>query len=65
MQVRLKRDEAAARLSQGDRAGTAAILGEREQILRQTAQTLGEPGLVRDAERLAMMLETAGRSHLR
>jgi Ca-activated chloride channel family protein len=76
--------EAAVRLSRGDRTGASAILGEREQILRQAAQTLGEPGLVRDAERLArlrahtgqptgvgdplvlaMLLETAGRSHLR
>src|SRR5262249_1975080 len=35
--------EAAARIARGDRAGAAALLTEREAILRQAAETLKEP----------------------
>ena len=75
---------AAARIAAGDRAGAVAQLAEREAILRQAAETLGEPLFLRDADRLArlrseaggatgmgeplvlaMLLETAGRVHLR
>lgn len=75
--------EAALRISQGDRSGAAALLEEREGILRQAAVTLNEPLFSGDAARLArlrahtssqsglgdplvlaMLLETAGRSHL-
>ncbi|MCC6554504.1 MAG: hypothetical protein IT372_16115, partial [Polyangiaceae bacterium] len=70
-------------ISQGDRSGAAALLEEREGILRQAAVTLNEPLFSGDAARLArlrahtssqsglgdplvlaMLLETAGRSHL-
>jgi len=76
--------EAALRISRGDRAGAAALLEEREGILRQAAETLSEPLFLTDATRLArlrghagsgaglgdplvlaMLLETAARSHLR
>ncbi len=76
--------DAAARIARNDRQGAAAELAEREQILRQAAQTLNEPLFLKDADRLArlrthvgietglgdplvlaLMLETAGRSHLR
>jgi len=76
--------EAALRISRGDRAGAAALLEEREGILRQAAETLSEPLFLTDATHLArlrghagsgaglgdplvlaMLLETAARSHLR
>jgi Mg-chelatase subunit ChlD len=76
--------DAAVRIARGDRAGAIGLLAEREAILRQAAQTLGEPLFLRDADRLArlrgeagndtglgeplvlsMLLETAGRAHLR
>jgi Mg-chelatase subunit ChlD len=75
--------EAALLISRGDRGGAAAILEEREGILREAAVTLSEPLFLSDASRLArlrshasggsglgdplvlaMLLETAGRSHL-
>jgi Ca-activated chloride channel family protein len=75
--------DAAGRIARGDRAGAIALLTEREQILRQAAETLKEPLFLKDADRLARMrghagtdkgvgdplvlallLETAGRSHL-
>jgi Mg-chelatase subunit ChlD len=75
--------EAALLISRGDRSGAAALLEEREGILRQAAATLSEPLFMNDAARLArlrshassdsglgdplvlaMLLETAGRSHL-
>lgn len=74
---------AAAQVAHGDRAGAIAALQEREQILRQAAETLKEPLFLKDADRLArlrshagsdkglgdplvlaLLLETAGRSHL-
>jgi Ca-activated chloride channel homolog len=74
---------AAAQVARGDRAGAIAALQEREQILRQAADTLKEPLFLKDADRLArlrshagsdkglgdplvlaLLLETAGRSHL-
>ena len=74
---------AAVRVGKGDSAGAAALLEEREAILRTAAEQLHEPGFLRDANRLtrlrshasgndklgeplalAMLLETAGRSHL-
>ena len=76
--------EASWRIANGDRTGAAALLTEREAILRAAADTLHEPLFLRDADRLArlrastgtssgtgdplvlaMLLETAGRSHLR
>ena len=76
--------DAATRIANGDRAGAVAELTEREQILRQAADTLKEPLFLKDADRLArlrthagtqtglgdplvlaLMMETAGRSHLR
>jgi Ca-activated chloride channel family protein len=75
--------DAAVRIANGDRAGAVAALAEREQILRQAADSLKEPLFLKDADRLArlrqdagtqtglgdplvlaLMLETAGRSHL-
>ena len=74
---------AAALVARGDRAGAVAALSEREQILRQAADTLKEPLFLKDADRLArlrshagsdkglgdplvlaLLLETAGRTHL-
>ncbi|WP_437934850.1 vWA domain-containing protein [Sorangium sp. So ce341] len=76
--------EAAARVGRGDPSGAAALLAEREGILREAAARLDEPLFLEDAARLArlrahmgaehglgdplvlaMLLETAGRSHLR
>ncbi|WP_437574337.1 VWA domain-containing protein [Sorangium sp. So ce887] len=76
--------EAAARVGRGDPSGAAALLAEREGILREAAARLNEPLFLEDAARLArlrahmgaehglgdplvlaMLLETAGRSHLR
>jgi hypothetical protein len=76
--------QAALLISRGDRQGAAALLEEREEILRVAAETLHEPLFLTDAARLsrlrahtgsqtgmgdplvlAMLLETAGRSHLR
>ena len=76
--------DAAERIAQGDRSGAAALLTEREGILRQAADTLAEPLFRKDADRLArlrehtgaatgmgdplvlaMLMETAARSHLR
>jgi uncharacterized protein YegL len=75
---------ASAQIAHGDRSGAAALLAERETILRAAAATLHEPLFLRDADRLArlrastetrtgsgdplvlaMLLETAGRTHLR
>ena len=75
---------ASAQIAHGDRGGAAALLAEREAILRTAAETLHEPLFLRDADRLArlrvntgtrtgsgdplvlaMLLETAGRTHLR
>ena len=75
--------DASSRIAQGDMQGAVALLTEREQILRQAAELLQEPGFLRDADRLArlrghvgstgpasetlvlaMLLETAGRTHL-
>ncbi|WP_437807999.1 vWA domain-containing protein [Sorangium sp. So ce1078] len=75
--------EAAARVGRGDQSGAAALLAEREGILREAAARLNEPLFLEDAARLArlrahmgaehglgdplvlaMLLETAGRSHL-
>jgi Ca-activated chloride channel homolog len=76
--------EAAARIARGDRTGAAALLSEREGILRKAAEMLSEPLFLKDADRLArlrshaagagtgvgdplvlaMLLETAGRTHL-
>lgn len=75
--------EASRLIALGDRGRAVAILTEREGILRTAAETLGEPGFLKDAERLArlrghagsqaglgdplvlaMLLETAARSHL-
>jgi Ca-activated chloride channel homolog len=75
---------AASQIANGNRSGAAALLVEREAILRAAAETLHEPLFLRDADRLArlrsstgtstgtgdplvlaMLLETAGRSHLR
>ncbi|MFT3774141.1 MAG: VWA domain-containing protein [Minicystis sp.] len=76
-------NEAAGKIARGDRPGAIALLTEREQILRQAAQTLNEPLFLKDADRLArlrghagtetgmgdplvlaLLLETAGRTHL-
>ena len=76
--------DAAVRIAGGDRGGAIGLLAEREAILRQASETLGEPLFLRDAARLArlrhdagsdsglgeplvlsMLLETAGRAHLR
>ncbi|APR84241.1 Hypothetical protein A7982_09590 [Minicystis rosea] len=75
--------DAAVKIAHNDRASAIALLGEREQILRQAAQTLNEPLFLKDADRLArlrghagtdtgmgdplvlaLLLETAGRTHL-
>jgi len=73
--------QAATRVSFGDLAGARKLVSEREQILRQAADSLNETGFVRDAERfarlrshldgshepqaLAMLFEAAGRTRLR
>lgn len=76
--------EASTRIARGDRQGAAALLTEREGILRQAADTLQEPLFLKDADRLArlrshadstsgvgdplvlaMLLETAARTHMR
>ncbi len=51
---------AAARIATGDRAGAVALLEEREGLLRQAADTLGEPLFLRDAARLARLRGEAG-----
>jgi Ca-activated chloride channel family protein len=75
--------EASNLIAAGNSQRAVAILAEREQILRQAAETLNEPGFLQDASRLArlrshvgsggpvsdplvlaMLLETAGRTHL-
>ena len=47
--------EAASRIGRGDRNGAAALLSEREGILRQAAETLKEPLFLKDADRLARL----------
>lgn len=54
--------DAAARIARGDRAGAVAALTEREQILRQAAETLKEPLFLKDVDRLARLREHAGSS---
>lgn len=75
--------EAARQIASGDRNRAAALLAEREGILRTAADALKEPLFLRDADRLArlrehtgstagvgdplvlaMLLETASRTHL-
>ncbi|HTN86188.1 MAG TPA: VWA domain-containing protein, partial [Sorangium sp.] len=75
--------EAARQIALGDRGRAAALLSEREGILRAAADALHEPLFLKDADRLArlrshtgatdglgdplvlaMLLETASRSHL-
>jgi len=75
---------AATHIARGDHGAAAQLLSERERILHRAAQSLDEPGLRTDAQRLArlrahaspeqgirepralaLLLETAGRSHLR
>src|SRR5262249_34568885 len=46
---------AATRVGRGDSAGAATLLAEREAILRMAATQLGEPGFLRDADRLARL----------
>jgi Ca-activated chloride channel family protein len=53
-------NDAAGKIARGDRAGALAMLTEREQILRQAAQTLGEPLFLKDADRLARLRGHAG-----
>jgi len=71
---------AASRVTRGDVDGAIELLGERENILRTAATTLGEPRLQVEADRLArlrshltpsgqrlalaVLLESAGRSRL-
>lgn len=76
--------QASTLIAHGDRANAAAVLVEREGILKEAAERLAEPLFLRDAARmarlrgdtettsgsgdplvLAMLLETAGRVHLR
>jgi len=45
--------------AKGDRAGAANVLAEREGLLHYASLTLGEPLLVRDAQRLARLRELA------
>jgi Ca-activated chloride channel family protein len=52
--------DAAARIARGDRDSAAAILSEREGILRQAADILGEPLFLKDADRLARLRSHAG-----
>jgi Ca-activated chloride channel homolog len=47
--------QAAARIAAGERESAVALLTEREQILRRAADTLHEPGFLRDADRLARL----------
>ncbi len=47
--------EAAARVARGDRAGAAALLSEREGILREAATRLNEPLFLEDAARLSRL----------
>ncbi|WP_437586516.1 vWA domain-containing protein [Sorangium sp. So ce1000] len=47
--------EAAARVSRGDRDGAAALLSEREGILREAATRLNEPLFLEDAARLSRL----------
>jgi Ca-activated chloride channel homolog len=48
--------DGSARVARGDRAGAASLLEEREAILRQAAEKLGEPLFLRDADRLARLI---------
>ena len=52
--------EAAARIARGDRGGAAAILEEREGILRQAAEALHEPLFLKDVDRLARLRSHTG-----
>ena len=52
--------EAALRISRGERESAAAILEEREGILRQAAQSLSEPLFLTDATRLARLRSHTG-----
>jgi Mg-chelatase subunit ChlD len=52
--------DASTRIAAKDRDGALALLVEREAILREGARMLGEPGLARDAERLATLRKHAG-----
>ncbi|HSN98347.1 MAG TPA: hypothetical protein VLS89_08615, partial [Candidatus Nanopelagicales bacterium] len=54
------RTEAAHRISRGDRHGAAALLEEREAILRQASETLSEPLFLTDAARLARLRAHTG-----
>lgn len=49
--------EAADRIARRDQAGAFALLAEREEILRTAAAELGEPLLLKDAERLSRLRE--------
>lgn len=51
--------DAADRIARRDRAGAVSVLAEREGILRAAAAELGEPLLLKDAERLSRL-----RSHM-
>jgi Ca-activated chloride channel homolog len=52
--------EAGARVERGDRAGAAALLSEREDILRKAAEQLNEPLFLKDADRLARLRTHTG-----
>ncbi|MFO0762895.1 MAG: VWA domain-containing protein [Byssovorax sp.] len=47
--------EASTRIARGDRSGAASLLAERELILRRASESLHEPLLLRDADRLASL----------
>ncbi|WP_437967720.1 VWA domain-containing protein [Sorangium sp. So ce260] len=52
--------EAARQIALGDRGRAAALLSEREGILRAAAGALGEPLFLKDADRLARLRSHAG-----
>lgn len=47
--------DASTRIARGDRQGAAALLTERESILRAAAEQLKEPLFLKDADRLARL----------
>jgi Ca-activated chloride channel homolog len=52
--------EASRLIANGSRESAVAVLSEREGILRQMAETMGEPLFLKDADRLARLRSHAG-----
>lgn len=52
--------DAASMIARGQRDQAAALLSEREEILRKAAETLSEPLFLKDADRLARLRSFSG-----